>query len=316
MNIFLKQKISGTAAIQIDGLCKNFGDYAVLNNLSLEVKRGEIFGFLGLNGAGKTTTIKTLLGMLRPTSGKLYMLGEKVDAGNYKLWDKVGYLEEATFYPDLTVFENLDIARRMQGISEKESVDRVICKLGLEPHKKKKAKNLSLGNKQRLGLAKAMIHNPEILILDEPINGLDPAGVAEIRTMLYDLAKNSGVTIFISSHLLDELSKVATRIGIIHNGHLIQEIEMNKLEKSLQKNLVIDGRNQNAIKTVLTEHGYEFEETMDGHLKLKDEHLVESPEQLSELLVKSNQPPTLLQVITEDLEGYFLRTIGMVRRDN
>ncbi|WP_302050415.1 ATP-binding cassette domain-containing protein [Desulfosporosinus nitroreducens] len=128
-----------------------------------------------------------------------------MDAGNYKLWDKVGYLEEAAFYPDLTVSENLDIARRMQGVSERESVKRVMGKLGLEPHKKKKAKHLSLGNKQRLGLAKAMIHNPEILILDEPINGLDPAGVAEIRNMLDDLARNSGVTIFLSSHLLEEL---------------------------------------------------------------------------------------------------------------
>ncbi|MTI57735.1 ABC transporter ATP-binding protein [Geosporobacter ferrireducens] len=313
MSIFSKQKNSGTAAIQIEGLHKNFGEYKALNNLSLEVKRGEIFGFLGLNGAGKTTTIKTLLGMLRPTSGQIYMLGEKVDAGNYKLWDKVGYLEEATFYPDLTVIENLDIARRMQGVYDKESVNQVICKLGLEPHQKKKAKNLSLGNKQRLGLAKAMIHNPEILILDEPINGLDPAGVAEIRNMLYDLAKNFGVTIFISSHLLEELSKVATRIGIIHNGNLIQEIEMNKLEQSLQKNLVLNGRDKNAIKRVLKAHSYEFEETMDGHLKLTDGHAAENPEQLAELLVKSNQPPTQLRVVTEDLEGYFLRTIGMGR---
>lgn len=313
MHIFSRQNNSGTAAIKIEGLHKNFGDYKALNNLSLEVRRGEIFGFLGLNGAGKTTTIKALLGMLRPTSGQIYMLDEKVDAGNYKLWDKVGYLEEATFYPDLTVYENLDIARCMQGVSDKESVNRIISKLGLEPHKKKKAKNLSLGNKQRLGLAKAMIHNPEILILDEPINGLDPAGVAEIRSMLYDLAKNFGVTIFISSHLLEELSKVATRIGIIHNGNLIQNIEMDKLEQSLQKNLVLDGRDKNAIKHVLKAHGYGFEETMDGHIKLMDGHVAEKPEGLAELLVKSNQPPTLLRVITEDLEGYFLRTIGMGR---
>lgn len=313
MSIFSKKKNSGIAAIQIEGLYKKFGEYKILNNLSLEVKQGEIFGFLGLNGAGKTTTIKMLLGMLRPTFGKLYMLGEKIEAENYKLWGKVGYLEETTFYPDLTVIENLDIARRMQGVSDKESVNRVIYKLGLEEHKKKKAKNLSLGNKQRLGLAKAMIHNPKILILDEPINGLDPAGVAEIRNMLCDLAKNFGVTIFISSHLLEELSKMATRIGIIHNGHIIQEIEMDKLEQSLHKNLVLDGRDKNAIKSVLKEHGYEFEGTMEGHLKLTDDNAVESPERLAELLVKSNQPPTLLQVITEDLEGYFLRTIGMVR---
>jgi ABC-2 type transport system ATP-binding protein len=311
--VTIMQKDSKSKAIQIEGLHKNFGEYKALNNLSLEVNQGEIFGFLGLNGAGKTTTIKMLLSMLRPSSGKLHMLGEKVDAENYKLWGKVGYLEEVTFYPDITVIENLDIARRMQGIPDKESVNRVICKLGLNPHKKKKTKNLSLGNKQRLGLAKALIHNPKILILDEPINGLDPAGVVEIRDMLNDLAKNFGVTIFISSHLLEELSKVATRIGIIHNGHLIQEIQMNKLEELLQKNLVIDGRNKNAIKCVLREHGYEFEKTIDGHLKLTDDHAAKNPERLSELLVRANQPPTLVRVITEDLEGYFLRSIGIVR---
>lgn len=315
MTALSKQKNIKAKAIQIEGLHKNFGEYKALDDLSLEVNRGEIFGFLGLNGAGKTTTIKTLLAMLKPTSGKLYMLGEKVDAGNYKLWDKVGYLEDATFYPDLTVIENLDLTRRMQGVSDKEAVKRVIDKLGLEPHMRKKAKQLSLGNKQRLGLAKAMIHNPEILILDEPINGLDPAGVAEIRNMLYDLARNYGVTVFISSHLLEELSKVATRIGIIHNGHLIQEIEMSKLEKSLQKSLVIGGRDNNAIKRLLIEHGYEFEEALDGSLKLTDDHCVEYPERFAELLVNSQQPPTLLRVITEDLEGYFLRKIGMVRRN-
>lgn len=313
MSILSKKRIGSTPAIQIDGVHKKFGDYTVLNNLSLEVSRGEIFGFLGLNGAGKTTTIKMLLSMIKPTSGKLYMLGEKVDAGNSKLWSKVGYLEEATFYPDLTVTENLDIARRMQGLPDKDAVHQVIYKLGLEPHKKKKAKHLSLGNKQRLGLAKAMIHDPEILILDEPINGLDPAGVAEIRNMLYNLANNFGITVFISSHLLEELSKVSTRIGIIHSGQLVKEVAMDKLEQSLEKSLVVNGRNKPALKKVLEEHGYAFEDTPDGSIKLTNEHAADHPERLAELLVQSNQPPTSLRVITEDLEGYFLRTIGVNR---
>lgn len=138
MSILSKKRIGSTPAIHIDGVHKRFGDYTILNNLSLEVSRGEIYGFLGLNGAGKTTTIKMLLAMLKPTSGKLYMLGEKVDAGNSKLWSNVGYLEEATFYPDLTVTENLEIARRMQGMPDKDAVSQVIYKLGLAPHQKKK----------------------------------------------------------------------------------------------------------------------------------------------------------------------------------
>ncbi|WP_238902174.1 ABC transporter ATP-binding protein [Clostridium sp. YIM B02506] len=302
------------AAIQLDSLTKNFGDYRAVSDLSLEVNSGEIFGFLGLNGAGKSTTIKMMLSLLTPSSGSVYMLGNKVNSGSHKLWEQVGYLEDATYYPGLTVIENLDIARRMQMISDRQSITRVIQKLGLEPHKNKKAKNLSLGNKQRLGLAKAMIHNPKILILDEPINGLDPAGVVKIRKMLLDLSKNFGVTVFISSHQLEELSKLVDRIGIVHEGRLIQEIKMAHLEQSLQKHMILDGRNKNAMKHILTEHGYNFEENTDGRLLLFDGSVTEKPERLTELLVRFGQPPTQLNIVTEDLEGYFLRIIQSKRR--
>lgn len=302
------------AAIQLDSLTKNFGDYRAVSDLSLEVNSGEIFGFLGLNGAGKSTTIKMMLSLLTPSSGSVYMLGNKVNSGSHKLWEQVGYLEDATYYPGLTVIENLDIARRMQMISDRQSITRVIQKLGLESHKNKKAKNLSLGNKQRLGLAKAMIHNPKILILDEPINGLDPAGVVEIRKMLLDLSKNFGVTIFISSHQLEELSKLVDRIGIVHEGSLIQEIKMAHLEQSLQKHMILDGRNKNAMKHILTEHGYNFEENTDGRLLLFDGYVTEKPERLAELLVHFGHPPTQLNIVTEDLEGYFLRIIQSQRR--
>lgn len=310
------EKLSGdgSAAIQLENLSKNFGDYHAVSNLSLEVKGGEIFGFLGLNGAGKSTTIKMMLSLLRPSSGSIYMLGNKVDSGAHKLWEQVGYLEEATYYPGLTVMENLDIARRLQMISDRQSVTRIIQKLGLEVHKKKKAKNLSLGNKQRLALAKAMIHNPKILILDEPINGLDPAGVVEIRSMLLELSRSFGVTVFISSHQLEELSKLVDRIGIIQEGRLIQEIKMAHLEQSLQKHLVLNGHNKSAMEHILNEHGYLFEKTKDGRLLLSEDSAIEKPERLAELLVRSGQPPTQLNIVTEDLEGYFLRMIQNTRR--
>lgn len=308
-----KTSNGGSVAIQMDGLTKKFGDYRAVNDLSLDVSSGEIFGFLGLNGAGKSTTIKMMLSLLKPSSGSIYMLGSKVDSGSHKLWDQIGYLEEATYYPDLTVVENLDIARRMQMISDRQSITHVIQKLGLEVHRNKKAKNLSLGNKQRLGLAKAMIHNPKILILDEPINGLDPAGVVEIREMLFDLSKNFGVTVFISSHQLEELSKLVDRIGIIHEGQLIQEIKMAHLEQSLKKHMVLDGRDKNAMKHLLAEHDYSFEEKTDGRLLLLEGPATAEPEKLAELLVRFGQPPTQLNIVTEDLEGYFLRIIQSAR---
>lgn len=304
-----KRTLGGNVAIQLENVYKSFGDYHAVRNLSLEVYKGEIIGFLGLNGAGKTTTIKMLLSLLKPTSGSIYMLGSKVDSGNYKLWEKVGYLEEASFYPELTVEENLDIARRMHCIPDRGSIDRVIQKLDLEAHRKKKAKNLSLGNKQRLGLAKAMIHNPEILILDEPINGLDPASVVEIRELLLDLSRNEGVTIFISSHLLEELSKLVDRVAILHKGLLVQNLKMDELECSLEKKLVVGGRNMNAIRRILTQNGYTFAENAEGLLELTEERALGQPDQVAELLVRANEAPTHLSVVTENLESYFLRNI-------
>jgi ABC-2 type transport system ATP-binding protein len=280
----------------------------------LEVNKGEIFGFVGLNGAGKSTTIHMMLSLLKPGSGSVYLLVKKVDFGSYGLWKSVGFLEEASYYPGLTVEENLDITRRMQMLPDRQCITHIIQKLGLRAHKNKKAKNLSLGNKQRLGLAKAMIHNPEILILDEPINGLDPAGVAEIRDMLLDLSKNFGVTVFLSSHLLEELAKLADRIGIIHEGNLVQEIKMAQLEQSLKKHLVLGGRDTTAIKRLLVDHGYGFEEKTSGRLLLSDDRATESPEKLNELLVRSGQSPTQLNIVAEDLEAYFLRIIQGARR--
>jgi ABC-type multidrug transport system, ATPase component len=295
--------------IKLDSLTKTFGEYCAVDSVSLAVRKGEIFGFVGLNGAGKSTTIHMMLSLLQPTSGSAYLLGKKVDFGSYELWNKVGFLENANYYPGLTVEENLDTARRMQKLTDKQCVSRIIQKLGLTPHKNKKAKHLSVGNKQRLGLAKAMIHNPEILILDEPINGLDPAGVAEIRDTLMDLSKNHGVTVFLSSHLLEELAKLADRIGIIHEGKLVQETKREQLEKLLKKQLILGGSDIESMKRILSANGYSFEENLDGLLTLSDDNALQQPEKLNELLVRSGQSPSQLNLTAEDLEGYFLRTI-------
>ena len=227
--------------IRTDNISKYFGEVKAADNISLSVRKGEIYGFLGLNGAGKTTTIRMLLGMIRPTSGESYLNGEKVDSNSHNLWNSVGYLVEIPYsYPELTVRENLEIVRRLHLLPDSNSVDKVINKLKLEAYQNRKAKNLSLGNAQRLGLAKAIIHNPDILILDEPANGLDPAGIVEIRELLHDLAFNMGVTVFISSHILGEISRIATRVGIIHEGRLIQELDIEQLDQLRKRSLLIN----------------------------------------------------------------------------
>lgn len=297
--------------IRTENLSKLFGDVKAVSDISLNVRKSEIYGFLGLNGAGKTTTIRMLLGMISPTTGSAYINGKKVYADNTDLWKHIGSLVEIPYsYPDLTVRENLEIIRRLRFIPDIKAIDHVIDKLQLGAYANRKAKNLSLGNAQRLGLAKALIHKPDILILDEPTNGLDPAGIFEIREMLNDMAANQGVTIFISSHILGEISRFATRIGIIHEGKLIQEVDTSQLDKLNRKRLLISANDLKAAQNVLSQSGYTFLETNEGKLELKEENAISKPDVVATILVNAGCPPTLLQVEEEDLESYFLRTIN------
>jgi len=297
--------------IRTDSLTKHYGKVRAVDGISLNVKKGEIYGFLGLNGAGKTTTIRMLLGMINPTSGAAFLNDKKVDAGNYHLWENVGYLVEIPYsYPDLTVRENLDMTRRLRGLQDKKSVDTVMDKLKLTAYHDRKAKDLSLGNAQRLGLAKALIHDPSILILDEPSNSLDPVGIVETREMFRDLARNSGVTIFISSHILGEISRLATRIGIIHGGRMVQEINADQLKDLLCKRLLVDSLDREAAQEMLTKEGYSVGMAKEGALEIKDENAIARPEAIATLMVKAGLPPTLLKVDEEDLESFFLRTVN------
>lgn len=298
--------------IRTENISKHYGDVRAVIDMSLNVRKGEIYGFLGLNGAGKTTTIRMLLGMIRPTSGTAYIYDKKVTADNIELWKHIGSLVEIPYsYPEATVRENLEIFRRLRFISDKTSIDSVIEKLQLGSYENRKAKNLSLGNNQRLGLAKALIHNPDILILDEPTNGLDPAGIYEIREMLLDLALNHGVTIFISSHILGEISRFATRIGIIHQGKLIQELDTNQLEKLCNKRLVINAHEIENACSILNQKGFNVSKTIDNKIEITNESAIAEPDTIATILVNAGCPPTLLKVEEEDLESYFLRTIRM-----
>ena len=297
--------------IRTDNLTKHFGKIHAVEDVSLTIGKGEIYGFLGLNGAGKTTTIRMLLGMIRHTSGEAYLNGKRVHSGNNELWSNVGYLVEMPYsYPDLTVKENLEIIRSLRFISDPGSVDSVIEKLRLAPYRDRIARNLSLGNAQRLGIAKAVIHNPDILILDEPANGLDPAGIVEIREMLRDLALNKGVTIFISSHILGEISRFATRIGIIHEGNLIQEADTEQLDSFRYRRLQIHVHDKDGARSFLEKEGYPAIITKEGLLEITNKEAMTHPENVNSLLVYAGYLPTMLKIEEEDLESYFLRIIG------
>ena len=307
-------------AIKTVNLSKKYGKTLVVDELNLSIKSGEIVGFLGLNGAGKTTTMRMLLGLIKPTSGECYIQGNKIDQYNVEALNEIGYIIETPYsYPELTVQENLEIVSTLRGIRNKDVIDWVTEKLKLDQYKDKQVKHLSLGNIARLGIAKAIIHKPEILILDEPTNGLDPFGVIEVRELLKELANNLGTTVLISSHKLEEISKVATRIVIIHEGRLIREVESKELDLYLEKRLLVSGSNNKAMKEVLSAKGYQvnFKSDLENnscYLELIDTKSVESSEEIATLLVNAGYPPKMLTVEKEDLENYFLRVLNDCNR--
>ena len=307
-------------AIKTVNLSKKYGENLVVDNLNLSIKSGEIVGFLGLNGAGKTTTMRMLLGLIKPTSGECYIQGKKVDRYNLEVLNEIGYIIETPYsYPDLTVQENLEIVGTLRGVRNKNVIDWAVEKLKLDQYKDKQVKHLSLGNVARLGIAKAIIHKPKTLILDEPTNGLDPFGVIEVRELLKELANNLGTTVLISSHKLEEISKIATRIVIIHEGRLIREVESKELDQYLEKKLLISGHNNKAMKEVLSNNGYKvnFKSDLENnscYLELIDTKSVESPEEIATLLVNAGYPPKMLTVEKEDLENYFLRILNDYNR--
>ncbi len=299
-------------AIETEDLGKYYGDVKAVDHLSLRVAEGEIYAFLGLNGAGKTTTIRMLLGMIKPTSGYANVLQTRVRLGRQEPWGSVGYLVEIPHsYPELTVSENLEVARRLHPGVPTGSVQLILKRMGLEEYAERRTSTLSQGNAQRLGLAKALLHHPRLLLLDEPANGLDPAGIVEIRSLLHELASQEGVTIFMSSHILAEVSRLAQRIGIIHQGRLLQELSIDELERKRGRRLVLKTRDPERARQLLSVAGQHGEILASGAIQLTGIEAIEHPEDINRLLVESGTPPTELVVEEEDLEQYFLRLVGM-----
>jgi len=307
-----KQPAKMSMSIETENLGKRYGDLRAVENLSLRVAEGEIYAFLGLNGAGKTTTIRMLLGMIKPTTGTAKVLQTRVRLGNREPWASVGYLvEDPHAYPELTVSENLEVARRLHPGTPPKAVRLIIERLGLAAYADRRAGTLSHGNAQRLGLAKALIHNPRLLILDEPANGLDPAGIVEIRELLLELTREQGGTVFMSSHILAEVSRLAGRIGIIHKGHLLQELTIAELERNRKRRLLLRARDLESAHRALIAAGQPAEILQDGTIELKNASSVEHPDDINRLLVNAGTPPTQLMVEEEELEQYFLRLVGM-----
>lgn len=210
-----------TNILKIENLSKSYDKNLVLKNINLEIEEGSIFGLIGPNGAGKSTLMKSILGLVKKDSGSISLYGKEINAKNQKETNKnLGSLiENPSFYDHLTAYDNLDLICDMKNI-KKDNIDKVLKDVGLFKSKDKKVKEFSLGMKQRLGIAIALIGNPKFLILDEPINGLDPYGIEEMRDLFKNIVRNSNTSILISSHILDEIEKISSHIGILKNGTL------------------------------------------------------------------------------------------------
>ncbi len=302
-------------AIRTTGLSKRYrGGVLAVDGVDLRVASGEIYAFLGLNGAGKSTTIRMLLGMIAPTAGQAHVLGQQVRADAAGLWRRVGHLvETATAYPELTVREDLDVSRRLHGVSDSAAVERMIDGLALGAYADRRTRTLSLGNLQRLAIARALLHEPDLLILDEPANGLDPAGVVEIRELLRGLVRDRGVTVFMSSHILAEVDLLATRVGIVHRGRLIEELDSVALERHRDRRLEIGARQLDLAERTLRNAGYRPERRLDASgplLELREATALDAPDEVATLLVTAGAPPMHLALARETLEAHFMRLTG------
>ncbi|UVI29972.1 ABC transporter ATP-binding protein [Paenibacillus spongiae] len=243
--------------MQTEGLTKKLGGKAVVNNLNLKIKKGDIYGFLGPNGAGKTTTIRMLLGLAKPTRGQIRIFGKDMRKERMAVLRKVGSLVEyPSYYGHLSAIENLEAVRRLLGVP-KSRIDEVLEVVRLTKDAKRAVKGYSLGMKQRLGIATALLGQPELLVLDEPTNGLDPAGILEIRELIKSLPREQGVTILISSHLLSEIEQMATRVGIITKGAMIFQDSIDTLRDRARSKIRIGVSDPEAAWKQLLAGGYQ-----------------------------------------------------------
>ena len=300
-----RRKKLNDLVIRTVNLTKKFGSKIAVNDLNLNVRRGEIYGFVGKNGAGKTTAMKLILNLLNPTEGDVYLFGEKTSPAALK---RTGSLIEAPgLYADCSAYENL---LRFSYLSDAdvEDIPRLIRLAGLEEAKDKKVKAYSLGMKQRLGIAVALIGNPELVILDEPINGLDPQGIKEVRDLITSVNRSRGTTFFISSHILSELEKVATKCGILENGVLLDEIDTENITIKTAKNVEIVC-DQIAVAERIINETFGLRTSVNNS-KITAYGAESVTKEIIEALVAQNVGVRFVTPLAEDFESYFIGKTG------
>ncbi|MDS0527269.1 ATP-binding cassette domain-containing protein [Clostridium sp. SHJSY1] len=296
--------------IRTNNITKSYGKHKILNSLSMNIKKGDIYGFIGKNGAGKTTMIRVIAGLVIANEGEIELFGHTKDKDIVKARSRMGTLiESPAIYLNMTAKENLELIKIQRGIPGTKCIGEALNLVGLNDVRKKKTKNFSLGMKQRLGIAMALLSDPEFLILDEPINGLDPIGIREIRELLLKLNKERGITILISSHILSELTHISNRYGFINNGSLIEEMTANDLQKKCKSYLHLKVTDCSDVSYILENEVKikDYEVFPDNIIRIYDEI---DAEKITLSLAKHNIGVKEILQMGESLEDYFTKLVG------
>ena len=295
--------------LKTTALQKKYGSITVLNNVGMHIPRGAIYGFVGRNGAGKTTLIRLICGLQFPTAGEYTLFGiPNTSKEIIKSRKRMGaVVETPSIYADMTAEDNLKEQYRILGLPSFESIPELLELVGLPDTGKKKTKNFSLGMRQRLGIAVALAGNPDFLVLDEPANGLDPQGIIEMRELILKLNREKGITVLISSHILDELSRLATHYGFIDQGTILREISAEELEAACRKCLCVTVSNVQALCMALDEKGLEYRVLSDDQAEIYDTIGITD---LVETLSAKGCIISGLHEKEEGLENYYMNLIG------
>jgi len=294
--------------LQTNEVSKDFSGKMAVDHVSIKVKQGDIYGFIGENGAGKTTLMRMVCGLADPTGGEITLFGSSnLVSQRYKVGCTI---ENPALYPVMTAMENMEVQRLLLGIKEKKVCGELLEIAGLSNTGKKKAKNFSLGMKQRLMIALSLLGNPEFLVLDEPTNGLDPMGIREVRDLFQHLNKDRGITILVSSHILGELEKMATRYGVISNGKMVDEFQADDLAGRCGKNLVIHTSDPAMAGNIISNmfKDAQVERTPENSIRVKGH--VEDAGRINEQLFKKEITVNALIPEGDKLEDYFLKLMG------
>ncbi len=303
-------------ALRTFNLYKKMKHNLIINNLNMNVKKGEIYGLLGQNGSGKTTTLKLIINLLKPTSGVIELFNEPITNRNREVLKRIGsVVEYPAFYEKLTARENLEIHKTLMGYEEKDCIDKAIEMVKLREFEEKLVNEFSLGMKQKLGIARAILTKPDILILDEPINSLDPIGIREIRNLLVMLSKKYGTTILIASHILSEMEQIADTIGVIQKGNLLEELDYESIKEKSRHSIELVVDDVNKASFLLSEKLNINNFVVCELNKIKIYERLKDSGSINVFLCKNDVEVKSVNIKKDTLEEHFISLIGGNQND-